>query len=232
MTMNTTRRKALIFAASMASMAVMAELVRPHRAPRSRNPVRLEDVFPARFGEWRIDETMQAFVRPADEQGRIYAVYDQVLERAYFDSAGERIMLSAAFGSEQSPALQVHRPEVCYAASGFRVTGQRSAQLLLAEHSLPVTRLQASMPGRSEAITYWTVLGNTIARNGMAFRWQQMASALRGEILDGMLVRISTIGRDPEAGYAAHARFARDLLHAIPAQHRERVFGRAEKTAV
>ena len=231
MTMDTSRRKALLFAVSMASMTALAELVRPHRAERRRNPARLEDVFPTRFSTWRIDETMRAFVRPADEQGRIYAVYDQVLERAYFDDAGERVMLSAAFGSEQSPALQVHRPEICYASSGFRVTGQRSEQLTFADRSLPVTRLHASVPGRSEAITYWTVLGSRVAPNGMAFRWLQLTSALRGEILDGMLVRISTIGRDPEAGYATHGRFARDRLYAIPAEHRERVFGRAGESA-
>jgi EpsI family protein len=193
--------------------------------------VRLEDIFPAVFGKWHIDETMQAFVRPADEQGRIYGFYDQVLERAYFNSFGERVMLSAAFGSEQSPALQVHRPEVCYAASGFRVTARRSERLDLGERRLPVTRLLASMPGRSEAITYWTVLGRTIAADVMAFRWHQFTSAVRGDILDGMLVRVSTIGRDSEAGYNIHGCFARDLLQAIPSDHRDRVFGMAEKAA-
>lgn len=227
MTMGITRRRALVFVTSMGSMSALAELTRPRPKQRSGNPVRLEDVFPTRFGEWRIDEAMQAFIRPADEQGRIYAIYDQVLERAYFHAAGERVMLSAAFGSEQSPALQVHRPEICYAASGFRITGKRGERLALAEHSLPVTRLHASMPGRSEPITYWTVHGNKVAADGAAFRWQQLANAMRGEILDGMLVRISTIGRDPEAGYRTHARFATDLLAAIPAQHRERVFGEA-----
>lgn len=225
MKFDATRRKALVFTACLGSMAVLAEVARPRRTPRSRNPVRLEDVFPNRFGDWRLDETMQAFVRPADEQGRIYAVYDQVLERAYLDTAGERVMLSAAFGSEQSPALQVHRPEVCYAASGFRITGKRNESLALDERSLPVTRLHASMPGRSEPITYWTVLGDKVAADGGAFRWEQMRSAMRGDILDGMLVRISTIGRDPEASYRVHTRFASALLQAVPAQHRARVFG-------
>ena len=227
MTMGPTRRQALVFTACMGSMAALAELARPQRAERGTHRVRLEDVFPRRIGEWRIDEATQAFVRPADEQGRIYAIYDQVLERAYLNIAGDRVMLSAAFGSEQSPALQVHRPEICYSASGFRISGQRSERLALAERSLQVTRLHASMPGRSEPITYWTVLGNRIVADGAAFRWLQLTSALRGEILDGMLVRISTIGRDPEAGYRMHERFALDLLQAIPEQHRDRVFGQA-----
>lgn len=222
-----TRRRALAFVACMGSMAMLAEVTRPRRPHRSGNAVRLENIFPSRFGDWRIDDTMQAFVRPADEQGRIYAIYDQVLERAYFDVAGERVMLSAAFGSEQSPALQVHRPEICYAASGFRITGTHTERLTVAGHTLPVTRLHASMPGRSEPITYWTVLGNKIAADGAAFRWQQLSRAVRGEVLDGMLVRISTIDRDPEAGYRTHTRFAADLLSAIPAQHRERVFPEA-----
>jgi hypothetical protein len=42
-----------------------------------------------------------------------------------------------------------------------------------------------------------------------------------------MLVRISSIERDAAAGYRLHAAFADDLLLAMPAEHRDRVFGAA-----
>ncbi|HEX6361460.1 MAG TPA: EpsI family protein [Albitalea sp.] len=219
------RRRAIAFGASLMAAAALAEWARPRRTDAARASVPLESVFPADFGAWRIDPTLQAFVRPAEEQGKVYGVYDQVLERAYVEPSGQRIMLSAAYGSEQSPALQLHRPEICYAASGFRIDGQRRERLALAQRSVPVTRLRAVMPGRSEPITYWTVLGDTVAADGDDFRWQQWTQALAGRIRDGLLVRVSSIERDAEAGWRLHDRFARDLLATMADAHRNRVFG-------
>ena len=134
-------------------------------------------------------------------------------------------MLCVAYGSEQSPALQVHRPEVCYAAGGFRIEDVHGAQIELAARRLPVTRLWASMPGRSEPITYWIVLGDRVVADSGAFRWRQVMSGLRGEIGDGMLVRVSSIGRDAQAGYRTHARFASALSAVIPGAYHDRVLG-------
>jgi EpsI family protein len=164
-------------------------------------------------------------VQPADDQGKLYGVYDQVLQRSYASARGERIMLCVAYGSEQSPALQVHRPEICYAASGFTVADTQRVSLTAGARMLPSVRLHASKVGRSEPITYWTVLGDAVAADEDAFRWRQWASALRGEIRDGMLVRVSSIERDAAAGYRLHARFIDELAMAVPAQHRDRVFG-------
>jgi len=225
MTLSTTRRRALAFAASLAGAALLAELARPRRADNARAAVPLETVFPLAFGAWRADPTVHAFVRPAEEQGKLYGVYDQVLERAYLDATGDRVMLSAAYGSEQSPALQLHRPEICYAAAGFRIDDPRHERLPLPQRNVPVTRLRASLPGRSEPITYWTVLGDTVTSDDGAFRWLQLSQAMSGRVRDGLLVRVSSIGRDAEAGYRLHDRFAAELLQAMGGAHKSRVFG-------
>lgn len=136
-------------------------------------------------------------------------------------------MLCVAYGSDQSPALQVHRPEVCYAASGFDVNGVRQDAFGLGVGTLPVTRLHATMLGRSEPITYWTVLDNEVIGGRSAFRWHQLKRGLRRQTVDGMLVRISSIERDPRAAYRNHDRFAADLHAAISEKHRSRVFGAA-----
>jgi EpsI family protein len=148
-----------------------------------------------------------------------------VLERAYFNGRGERVMLSAAYGSEQSPALQVHQPEVCYVASGFQIEGKKSERMTLAQRNVPVTRLHARLPGRSEPITYWIVLGDTATADSGAFRWLQLSTAFSGRVRDGMLVRVSSLDPDPQSSYELHARFAADLLQAVPSQYRDRVFG-------
>jgi EpsI family protein len=221
----TTRRKAIVFALTLATSAVLAEAARPRRRDDARAKLPLADLFARQFGDWRADDTAQAFVQPPDEQGKVYGFYDQVLQRAYLNAQGDRIMLCVAYGSEQSPALQVHRPEICYAASGFRVGPTQKTTIAVGVRRLPATQLHAAMVGRSEAVTYWTVLGDEVVGDSSSFRWRQLANGLRGEIRDGMLVRVSSLGQDVEAGHRLHARFARELVQGVPAPHHARVFG-------
>lgn len=219
------RRKAIVFAMTLGSAALLAEAAKPRARDDARAKVPLESIFPADFAGWRADTAAQAFVQPADDKGKIYGFYDQVLERSYRNAAGGQIMLCVAYGSEQSPALQVHRPEICYAAGGFRIKGLERRRMAIERRRVNVTQLHAWKTGRSEPITYWTVLGDTVIDDGASFRWQQISLALRGVIRDGMLVRISSIGQDAGAGYRLHETFADDLFRAVPAEHRGRVFG-------
>ena len=221
------RRKALVLFAAMAGTAGLAVVAKPRRRlADERPPVRLERVFPERFGAWSVVPSSGALVRPADETGKLYGIYDQVLERIYVDPAGRAVMLSVAYGTEQSVGLQVHRPEVCYPGGGFKISRLNRLSLPIAGTDLPVTRLLATHPGRVEPITYWTVLGDEVENDNRAFRWRQIASGLRGRILDGMLVRVSTIDTDTERAWALQARFADDLVAAVPAALRERVVGK------
>lgn len=225
MSAGTTRRQALAFAATLGAAAVLAEVAKPRRLDAARAKQALEDIFPRAFGDWRADDRGQLFVQPRDDQGRLYGVYDQVLQRAYMNPPGEQVMLCVAYGSEQSPALQVHRPEICYAASGFTVRAIESAALGAGAAKLPAIRLHASMVGRSEPVTYWTVLGDTVVSNGSDFRWRQLIVGLRREIRDGMLVRVSSLDRDAEQGYRLHARFVSALWAGMRLEYRGRVFG-------
>lgn len=227
MSFHPARRKALVIAAAMGGGAALAVVGKPsRRLADERPPVKLERVFPERFGEWQVAPTAGALVRPSDETGKIYGIYDQVLERVYMSPAGERVMLSVAYGTEQSVGLQVHRPEVCYPGGGFKVSELTRLTLPIGGRELPVTRLFATQPGRSEPITYWTVLGDTVEGSSRAFRWRQIVSGLRGQILDGMLVRVSTLDTRLERAYALQARFANDLVAAVDPALRVRVIGK------
>ncbi|MED5617790.1 exosortase C-terminal domain/associated protein EpsI [Ideonella sp. BN130291] len=222
--MNLDRRLALGLGAGMGLAALMAQWARPVADP-ARDMTTLDTLFPRRFGPWHTDAGAELFVRPARQEGRHLGIYDQVLERTYVDAQGRRIMLLAAEGSEQSAGLQLHRPEVCYPGNGFRVAGLRKVTLPLSDRSLPGTRLHASLPGRSEPITYWTVLGGEAVADDTAFRLRQLRFGLRGRLLDGMLVRLSTITPDVEQAYALHARFAAELASALSPDVRARVVG-------
>lgn len=222
------RRDALRLGAGMGAAALFAAWLRPvPRALDGAAKVDLDRIVPERFGEWRIDDASRAFVRAADRQGRRYRFYDQVLERTFIDNAGRRIMLCIAFGSEQSSSLQLHRPEVCYRAGGYEVRGTHAAALALAGHTVAATRLEAELPGRREPITYWTVLGGEVVADTSAFRLRRLEYAVRREVADGMLVRVSSIDADARAAWQLHARFADELLRALAPADRVRLAGHA-----
>lgn len=220
------RRKALVLAGGMGAAALLAALGKPsHHEDANAPRVNLDTMFPREFGDWRVDAAAEAFVRPTNQQGVAYQIYDQVLERTFISSRGERIMLSAAFGREQSAGLQLHRPEACYPGGGFKVEGTESVQLQLAGQAVSATRLHAHMPGRSEPITYWMVLGDVIVADSTAFRLRQLSFGVRRQLLDGMLVRLSSIDPLPARAYALHSRFADELARAMKPAERVKVFG-------
>jgi EpsI family protein len=214
-------------AAAMGATAVLAVFAKPSRTVadvRARQP--LEDLIPSDAQGWKLDLRGAGVIRPAGEQGRVYGIYDQVLERVYVHADGRQVMLSVAYGAEQSVGLQVHRPEICYPGGGFKVQGMHRATMPVAGQPLPVTRLVATMPGRAEPITYWSVLGDVAQEDAAAFRWRQIRFGLRGQILDGMLVRVSTIDADEARAFRVHTEFADALAGAMTAEQRARVIGR------
>ncbi len=220
------RRKALVLAASMGAAAALAALGKP--VPHEGAPaVDLDTLVPRSFGHWRVDAASEAFVRPAAQQGKAYKIYDQVLERTFINSTGERIMVSAAFGREQSAGMQMHRPEVCYPGGGFKVEGVEAVQLNLAGQAVAATRLHAFLPGRSEPITYWTLLGDVVVTDSTAFRLRQLSFGLRRRLLDGLLMRVSSIDPQPARAYALQSRFADELVRAMQPAERAKLIGRA-----
>jgi EpsI family protein len=168
---------------------------------------------------------MNAFVRPAAAQGRRYQIYDQVLERSFISDTGHAVMLSVAYGREQSAGLQLHRPEICYEGGGFTVSGTHAAVLTLADRAVAVTRLHAELPGRPEPITYWTLLGGQVVADATGFRLRRLSFAARREVADGMLVRLSSIDPDTPRAFALHQAFAQEMLSAMAPADRARLIG-------
>jgi EpsI family protein len=220
------RRLALGYGLAMAATAGVTLLRAPQRASTDAAPrLVLDRVFPTRAGDWVLDGHADVFIRPADRQSKVYGIYDQVLERIYLGPGGVQVMLCVAYGGRQSDGLHVHRPENCYRGAGFEVSDLQRLDLRLADRTLLASHLQAQRPGRSEPITYWTVVGDRVENDPRAVNWIKLRAGLRGEVLDGMLVRVSTIDRNAERAYAVHARFADALVRAIDPGYRRHVIG-------
>jgi EpsI family protein len=157
----------------------------------------------------------------------IAALYDQTLSRTYVNAEGQRVMLSIAYGGDQSKQLQLHLPEVCYVAQGFDMVKDRRDELGTGFGKLPVKRLVARQNARNEPITYWVTIGDKAVMSGIDQKVQRFMYGLSGRIPDGMLVRVSTIGTDEAGAYRVQDRFVKQMLGALKPVDRSRLLGAA-----
>ncbi len=225
--MNPQRRRALgvLAAAGGAAAAAWAWTPRRYLADQTQ-PIQLEDELPRRFGDWMIDENLPVVLPAPDLQAVLNKIYNQVLARTYINSRRERIMLSIAYGGDQSDGTRAHRPEVCYPAQGFQILRNRKSEVQINEQQvLPVRQLVAKLGARVEPISYWMMVGEKVALSGPEQKLGQLAYGVRGLIADGLLMRVSSIGSDEAAAAELHARFVRDLHQAMPPALRPRYFG-------
>ncbi len=203
-----------------------AHLGRPHdRLADQHAAVDLAQMFPTAFAGWALDTAAPLQLVSADVQAGLDAVYHQTLGRIYIDRQGQRVMLSVAYGGDQSDATRAHRPEVCYPAQGFEIVSRQDGEIALGQRRLRLRRLLTRQGGRVEPLSYWSTVGQHVALSGTEQKLAQLSYSLRGVIADGMLVRVSSIDRDAEHAYAVQAGFIAALLAAIPADRQSLVIG-------
>lgn len=226
--MNSLRSKALIALVLMAVAFGGAQAWKPriHLADQ-RAKVDLETMFPQQFGNWRVDNSMPVQLISPDTAALLNKIYNQTLSRTYVNPQGERIMLSVAYGGDQSDATKAHRPEVCYPAQGFQVSSMTDGTLQAAgSFVLPVRRLTAKLGGRNEPVTYWIVVGEQVTLSGTQQKLAQLSYSTRGIIPDGLLMRVSSIDADVRRAYAQQERFISDLQKSMAPAAAAVVFGR------
>ena len=202
------RREILIGSACLATAA--AAFVRlPRRHVAYLGTSKLEQLVPARFAGWEF-ATQSGLVLPPDDQLRDQ-VYSQLLTRSYMGPGGREMMLLIAYNAAQDGVVQIHRPEVCYPASGFQLTeNQAHATRLSADITIPSRFILAENAVRRERIVYWTRVGPDFPRKWAEQRLAVFEQNMRGDIPDGLLVRISSV--DEGVGVEALDQFARDLF--------------------
>lgn len=220
-------RTAFFVAALMVAASVSAVVLKPTEMLADRGPkMDMEAVIPKQFGDWRVDPTLIPVLPAPDVQAKLDDLYDQTIARTYINSAGQRVMLSIAYGGDQrSDSTQVHRPEFCYTAQGFNVVRPMSGKVATHLGELTVRRLVAVLGKRNEPITYWITIGDRVTLPGFGRKLTQIAFGVTGKVPDGMLVRVSSIDRDEPAAFETHARFINELTQVVPATYRAKFFG-------
>lgn len=226
--MNSSRLKALIALVLMVAAFAGAAAWRPTAyLADSRPKVDLETMFPEKFADWRVDDRMPVQLIAPDQAAVLTKIYNQTLSRTYVNTKGERVMLSVAYGGDQSDATRAHRPEVCYPAQGFQVLSSSQTNIAVGQQPLRVRQLVAKMGARIEPITYWVMVGDNVTVSGTEQKLAQLSYSTRGLIPDGMLIRVSSIDPNPRAAYALQEAFVSDLAEGVSADVRSKIVGGA-----
>jgi EpsI family protein len=216
----------VLIASAMIAGSAIAAAWKPTITQTGPDDFKLAQQFPEQFGDWRVDATPQVVIVNPEMQKAIDLLYDQTLDRVYVGRNGERIMLSVAYGHDQSEAKALHKPEGCYPAQGFQVRSLERGAVPVGASSVPVVRMETDKGPRYEPLTYWMVVAGKGVNGPVGQKIQQVGAMFRGQLPDGMLVRVSTITRDSQAGFAVQDRFIRELYAALSAAQRSAVFGR------
>lgn len=193
----------------------------------SQGELNLEEAVPKQVGRWRMAEVASLPVVDPTVEASLQALYSQTLNRIYVDGSGRYIMVSLSYGKNQSSwNTAAHRPEFCYSGQGFQIDPKGISAVPLLGHSIDTSRFVGRKQGRVEAVTYWVTLADTVALPGLSRKLQQLKFGLQGFIVDGMLVRISSLGEDASSEFEMQAQFVKDLERAMSSDIKPRFFGR------
>jgi exosortase B len=177
----------------------------------------LENMIPQRINEWVAQDTRGTLLVAPDLEKSASKIYAQTLNRLYVNSEGESVMLVIAYGGNQlGSELQAHRQEYCYTAQGFTLQDLGDAVVAISPVELPVRRFVARQSRRIEAVTYWLKVGDIAVLPGLGRKLAQLRYGLSGKIPDGILVRVSSLGRYTDKELLKQADFIVALTGAVP----------------
>lgn len=221
-------RRAILMGIAMLVAAALSYVLTPsNKAAHSFPQVDLASIIPKQFGDWRIDESIIPLQVAPDVQAKLIKIYNQTLSRTYVNKEGYRIMLSLAYGDNQTDSMQVHLPDICYPSQGYGIMRSTMTTTTILGKTVPVKRLVAARGVRNEPITYWIRLGEKVALGMFARKKEQIRMAMKGGTADGLLFRVSSIDQSDTQAYQNQDRFIKDLLENIPTSSREFILGKA-----
>jgi EpsI family protein len=221
-----TRTIAWVLAVLMGAASVASIAARPSaKASQKGRSISLKNAVPEQFGDWVALRDQGAQVVNPQVQEQLKKLYSETLTRTYVNSQGYRIMLSLAYGEDQRGTLRAHKPEICYPAQGFKLQSNVEGSVVTDFGTIPVRRLNTSLGERIEPVTYWFAMGDRAVMNNIDKRIVQLRLALSGQILDGLLFRVSAIDADSDRSFRMQDKFVNDLLRSLPVSERVRLSG-------
>jgi EpsI family protein len=211
-------RRNLMIGAACAISAGAAYAATPRTRLSLARATPLETVLPNQFGDW-VGRDIGDALALNDPESLAARLYSQIVTRQFINAqTGGQVVMLVAYGERQTDGLQLHRPEVCYPAFGYKLTRNEPFQIPLpGGMTLPARRLAAeSEEAADESIVYWARIGESLPKDGQEQRRERLRIAMQGMIPDGVLVRFSAGSPEPGGAWPALTTFIVDMLRTVP----------------
>lgn len=216
----------LLLGIFMVLASILTSVITPSISRGSQVDINLETLIPTEFGDWKLDSSIVSPIVNPEVKGLLEKTYSQTLSRTYVNKDGERIMLSIAYGGAEKTDINNHRPEICYAADGFVIGKMDKTYVDTTVGRIPVMRLVATQGTRNEPITYWTRIGDSLARGWIEQKVAAIRYGFSGSLPDGLLVRVSSISSNETESYRIQQAFLAAMLKAVRSDDRHWLVGR------
>ena len=218
--------KHLMAGVVMLAAAAGAVILKPTKHLADQHQMQLNKLIPEQFDDWRMDQSVVPVQADPELQAKLDKIYSQVLSRTYVNSKGQQVMLSIAYGRDQSDQSAVHRPEICYPAQGFYLNGVKRTFTQTQFGAIPVSEMVAAKSSRVEPIIYWFSVGGIPVYPGSDQKFKQLKFGLHGVVPDGLVFRVSTINGQTEEGFQLNRQFISVLLNSLPEKARQSLIGK------
>lgn len=213
----TSRRAVLIGTACVLSSGAALALKPRRKVSLLPAGMKLNDILPRKFGRWDSRDVSDLYVpdTPDSLEARLYG---ETVARLFIDRQSDvKILMLMAHGDSQSNELQLHRPEVCFPAFGLSLIDSVPLELRIGKGvTLPARRLLAQSSQETQAVLYWTRLGEYFPVSVTEQRLNRLTAAMHGYIPDGLLARFSMVEPGSGSAFGEMERFIPALLSEIP----------------
>ncbi|MGC4062605.1 MAG: EpsI family protein [Aquabacterium sp.] len=218
----------LVAVSIMLGSVALAEAFKPHKywADVIGEP-HYETLVPKAFGDWVAMKYKPAVVVNPVQEENLMRLYTETYAQGFIHVPTGRVMLlSIAYGRDQTNDSQIHVPEACYQAQGFRLESEAPHDIPTAFGPVAGVRLVTTLGReRTEPLTYFIRVGDAVTRGSKERNLRRLAMALRGYRIDGMLFRVSELTPRTDASFSLQDQFIGDLLKALSPEARKRFIG-------
>lgn len=198
-------------AASAVGYAAQPKVVNP-RIPNNK----FQSWIPERIGTWSVESTSGVVLPPPDALSD--RLYDNLVTRVYRGPNSAAVMMLIAYNYKQDGVLQLHRPEFCYPAGGYRLSSTEPVTLALGPgREIPASAFTAVNDLQTEQVLYFTRLGDSFPRRWINQRLSVILANLRGQIPDGAMMRVSILDTDQKRALEVLRSFLSAFFQGTPA---------------